>query len=172
MKKFVAGVIVGGFLLAGASAFADSSSLIGQKVQGLFSVEKAGTKVADAIVINGTAYAPIRAVSDATGTELAVEGKKIIIQEKEEVTVSSSPSVQDKLKQTQIDSLNRVIEQMTADITTYNSFLTAEKVKLSEAATDEAKKNIQDNIDMLQVNIKSANETLETAQTKLAELQK
>lgn len=44
MKKFVSGLIVGVLLFAGASAFADSSSLIGQKVQGLFSIEKNGTR--------------------------------------------------------------------------------------------------------------------------------
>lgn len=77
MKKFISGVIVGAVLMTGASTFAASSSLIGQKVQGLFSIEKAGVKVADAVIINGSAYAPVRAVADATGTSLAVEGKKI-----------------------------------------------------------------------------------------------
>lgn len=79
MKKFISGIIVGALLFTGASAFADSVSLIGQKVQGLFTVEKAGTKIADAVIINGTAYAPVRAVSEATGTTLTVEGKKIIM---------------------------------------------------------------------------------------------
>ncbi|MEK4061679.1 MULTISPECIES: hypothetical protein [unclassified Paenibacillus] len=79
MKKFVSGVIVGALLFGGASAFAGSASLIGQKVQGLFTVEKNGAKVADAIIINGSAYAPIRAVSEATGTKLTIEGKKIIM---------------------------------------------------------------------------------------------
>ncbi|MCE3202468.1 Atg14 domain-containing protein [Paenibacillus sonchi] len=171
MKKFIAGVIVGGFLFAGASVFADSSSLIGQKVQGLFSIEKAGTKVADAVVINGTAYAPVRAVSDATGAGLTVDGKRIIIQEKEETLVSSVPTIQEKLKQSQIDSLNKVIEQMNADIKKYNSFLSEEKIKLQEASSVEARKNIQDNIDMLQVNIKTSQDSLESAQAKLAELQ-
>ncbi|GGF72782.1 hypothetical protein GCM10010912_17500 [Paenibacillus albidus] len=79
MKKFVSGLIVGAMLFAGASAFADSASLIGQKVQGLFTVEKNGAKVADAVIISGTAYAPVRAVSDATGAKLTIEGKKIIM---------------------------------------------------------------------------------------------
>ncbi|SET62204.1 hypothetical protein [Paenibacillus sp. NFR01] len=79
MKKFISGLIVGALLFSGVSAFADSSSLIGKKVQGLFSVEKAGVKVADAVVINGTAYAPVRAVAAATGATLSIEGKKIIV---------------------------------------------------------------------------------------------
>ncbi|OME21597.1 MULTISPECIES: hypothetical protein [Paenibacillus] len=79
MKKFISGIIVGVLLFTGASAFADSVGLIGQKVQGIFTVEKGGKKVADAIIINGTAYAPVRAVSEATGAILTVEGKKIIM---------------------------------------------------------------------------------------------
>ncbi|OKP81645.1 hypothetical protein A3842_11240 [Paenibacillus sp. P3E] len=92
MKKFVSGLIVGVLLFAGASVFADSSSLIGQKVQGLFSVEKAGTKVADAVIINGTAYAPVRAVSEAAGVDLKVEGKKIIMSESAENTTTPAPT--------------------------------------------------------------------------------
>lgn len=81
MKKFVSGIIVGAFLFAGVSAFADSSSLIGQKVQGLFVVEKGGNKIADAVIINGSAYAPVRAVSQAAGVGLTVEGKTIKMSE-------------------------------------------------------------------------------------------
>ncbi|WP_313636734.1 hypothetical protein [Paenibacillus sp.] len=81
MKKFISGIIVGALLFTGASVFADSASLIGQKVQGIFVIEKSGTKVAEAVVINGTAYAPVRAVSEAAGTKLTVEGKKIIMDE-------------------------------------------------------------------------------------------
>ncbi|ASA25428.1 hypothetical protein [Paenibacillus donghaensis] len=92
MKKFVSGIIVGVMLFAGASAFAAPTSLIGQKVQGLFTVEKNGKKVADAVVINGSAYAPVRAVSDAAGVTLSLEGKKIIMEEKIPLTSESSPT--------------------------------------------------------------------------------
>ncbi|OMD92415.1 hypothetical protein BSK49_03820 [Paenibacillus odorifer] len=94
MKKFVSGVIVGALLFGGASVFADSASLIGQKVQGLFTVEKNGSKVADALVINGSAYAPVRAVAEATGTKLTVEGKKIIMGETTTVTVTPNKNAE------------------------------------------------------------------------------
>lgn len=92
MKKFVSGVIVGALLFGGASVFADSVSLIGQKVQGLFTVEKGGAKVADAIIINGSAYVPVRALSEATGTKLTIEGKKIIMGETATVMVTPNKS--------------------------------------------------------------------------------
>lgn len=80
MKKFISGFIAGALLFGGVSAFA-ASGLIGQKVQGLYSIEKGGAKVADAVIINGSAYAPVRAVAAATGAGLTVEGKRIIMED-------------------------------------------------------------------------------------------
>ncbi|MFF2910019.1 hypothetical protein [Paenibacillus sp. NPDC057934] len=93
MKKFISGIIVGVLLFVGVTAFADSSSLIGQKVQGLFLIEKGGAKVADAVIIKGLAYAPVRAVAEATGASLTVEGKKIIMEDKPTTSVSEPASV-------------------------------------------------------------------------------
>ncbi|MNI50656.1 hypothetical protein D3C73_1053320 [compost metagenome] len=90
MKKFVSGVIVGVMLFAGASAFAASPSLIGQKVQGLFTIERNGNKIADAVIINGSAYAPVRSVAEATGAGLSVEGKKIIMSTENIITQNSA----------------------------------------------------------------------------------
>lgn len=90
LKKFVSGIIVGALLFAGASAFAAPSSLIGQRVQGIFSIEQGGKKLADAVIINGSAYAPVRAVADATGSSLIVEGKKIIMNETTTTTTTTT----------------------------------------------------------------------------------
>ncbi|UQZ32145.1 hypothetical protein C2I18_00405 [Paenibacillus sp. PK3_47] len=81
MKARIASIAAVTLLLGGAAGFAASSSpLIGAKVEGVFTVQKAdGTKIGDAVIINGTAYAPVRAISETTGTELSVEGKKIIM---------------------------------------------------------------------------------------------
>ncbi|MFD1910151.1 hypothetical protein ACFSQ7_48645 [Paenibacillus rhizoplanae] len=49
---------------------------------GLFTVEQNGKKIADAVIINGSAYVPVRAMSEATGTGLAVEGKTITMESK------------------------------------------------------------------------------------------
>lgn len=92
MKKILTGVLTGALLLTGVTAFAASTSLVGQKVQGLFTIEQNGTKVADAVIINGTAYAPVRAVSEAAGVDLKVEGKKIIMSESVEVVSNPDPA--------------------------------------------------------------------------------
>lgn len=80
MKKIMAAALVSLSLLVGASAYAASSNLVGQKVQGLFAVKKDGIKIADAVIINGVAYAPVRAVSEAVGINLSVSGKEIIME--------------------------------------------------------------------------------------------
>lgn len=87
MKKFVSGIIVGALLFSSVSAFADSVGIIGKKVTGTYTVIKDGKKIAEAAIINGSAYAPVRAVSEATGTGLSVEGKTIIM---ESVTPAAS----------------------------------------------------------------------------------
>lgn len=91
MKKLISGAIAGALLLTSVTVFADSASLVGKKVQGLFTVEQNGKKVADAVIIDGVAYAPVRAVSEAAGVELKVEGKKIIMKEPELGTTIAEP---------------------------------------------------------------------------------
>ncbi|OMD92709.1 MULTISPECIES: hypothetical protein [Paenibacillus] len=91
MKKIITGAIAGALLLTSVSVFADSASLVGKKVQGLFTVEQNGTKIADAVIIDGVAYAPVRAVSQAAGVQLTVEGKKIIMKESESETTKAEP---------------------------------------------------------------------------------
>lgn len=78
MKKFIFGFVVGALLFGSVSAFA-ASGIIGEKVQGLLNVEKKGNKIADAVVVNGIAYAPVRALSESLGADLKVEGKKIVL---------------------------------------------------------------------------------------------
>ncbi|MEK4881168.1 MULTISPECIES: hypothetical protein [Paenibacillus] len=42
-----------------------------------------GKKIADAIVVNNSAYVSVRAMSEATGVGVTVEGKTIIVESKE-----------------------------------------------------------------------------------------
>lgn len=83
MKKKIVGIVAGALLLGGTVGFAASSSLIGAKVSGLFTVEQNGKKIADAVIINGSAFVPLRVMSEATGTGLAVEGRTITMESKE-----------------------------------------------------------------------------------------
>ncbi|OXM15451.1 hypothetical protein [Paenibacillus herberti] len=95
MKKFVCGVLVGTMLTAGGTALASSTGLIGKKVQGVYIIEKDGKKLAEAAIIDGAAYAPVRAVAEASGADLSVEGKTISMGSEKEVTTQPEKSVSD-----------------------------------------------------------------------------
>jgi len=95
VKKFISGFVAGALLFGGTAAIAAQPGLIGQKVQSVFSVEKDGKKIADAVAINGTTYAPVRSLAEATGTTLKVEGKKITMLDK--TTASTTPDAETPL---------------------------------------------------------------------------
>ncbi|KWX73879.1 hypothetical protein [Paenibacillus jilunlii] len=119
MKKFISGFVVGALLFGGVSAFA-ASSLIGQKVQGLFTIEKGGTKVAEAVIINGSAYAPVRAVAEATGASLTVEGKKIIMSsENEKVPTAASNTKTLAELQAERNKIAEQVEKKTAIVSEF-----------------------------------------------------
>ncbi|MNO27685.1 hypothetical protein D3C76_175650 [compost metagenome] len=83
MKKKIVGIVAASLLLGGTIGFAASSSLIGAKVSGLYTIKQDGKKIADAIVVNNSAYVPVRTMSEATGTGLTIQGKTIILDGKE-----------------------------------------------------------------------------------------
>ena len=83
MKKKIVGIVASALLLGSSIGFAASSSLIGAKVSGIYTIKQDGKKIADAIVVNNSAYVPVRTMSEATGAGLTVEGKTIILESKE-----------------------------------------------------------------------------------------
>lgn len=83
MRKKIVGIVAAALLLGGSIGFAASSSLIGAKVSGMYTIKQDGKKIADAIVVNNSAYVPVRTMSEATGAGLTVEGKTIILESKE-----------------------------------------------------------------------------------------
>lgn len=112
VKKFISGIIVRALLFGAVPTFA-ASGLLGQKVQGIFTVEKNGTKLADAVVINGSAYAPVRAVAEASGVNLKVEGKKIIMLSESSENISEVNSVKISTLKATITNLESNIEITT-----------------------------------------------------------
>lgn len=123
--------------------------------------------MADAVVINGTAYVPIRAVSDAAGIELAVKGKRILIQEE----LVDGLSVSDQIKATKILEIKMYIEKWTNEIKKTQSDLSAEKAKLPHSVTAEERKIITSAIEKLTAELEIMNNSLTRAKSDLAELQ-
>lgn len=84
MKKWVyllSGIIIGVVVTASSgAAVAQVKSLIGQKVTGEYTVNVNGKTLDDkGVVVNGRTNAPVRAISDAFGAQLTIEGKTINI---------------------------------------------------------------------------------------------
>lgn len=65
--------LTAGLLLFGGTAAAASSGLIGQKVSAVIGVERHGKPVAEAIVVNGRSYVPVRSLEEAAGITYAVQ---------------------------------------------------------------------------------------------------
>lgn len=167
MKKFISGVIVGALLFSGVTVFADSVGLIGQKVQGLFTIEKNGKKVDDAIIINGTAYAPVRSVAEASGAKLTVEGKKIIMEDVTTPTEKRSAELEAERAKTSAEITK--LETNIADLETnvIPMFEAQAKEMITNGAISETAKKTAD--DYKQVVVKQKAE-LAYLQEKLAQL--
>lgn len=173
MKKIVIGAIAGALLLTSVSVFADSASLVGKKVQGLFSVEQNGKKIADAVIIDGVAYAPVRAVSEAAGVGLKVEGKKIIMNEEtslDSITAPTNTTTDDAEKQ---EKLLADIKQKEFNITDLEKSITIYESMAKEMANNgDLGKRAQASADEYKQLVIQRKAELADLQKQLAELQK
>ncbi|MEC0136114.1 2,' 3'-cyclic nucleotide 2'-phosphodiesterase [Paenibacillus macerans] len=84
MKKWMyllIGVVMGAVVTTTGSAFADQvKSMVGKQVAGEYNVNVNGNALAEnAIVVEGKAHVPLRAVSDSLGANIVVNGKTIQI---------------------------------------------------------------------------------------------
>lgn len=164
MKKFIAGIMVGALLFGGTSVLADSiKSIVGAKVTGLYSVEKSdGTKVADGAVINGTAYVPVRALADATGIPLNVEGKTITLGDQ-----TSKPEG-NALSDEELQIVNEITRLKNANRSTQGLIgleLLHEKTLLDAIAEEEAR------AEKMPGSLEVLNENLTKTRAKVAEYQ-
>lgn len=92
MKKFVMGLLVGAALSFSVSAYAeDIKSLIGKQVEGETPVVLSGKELpVKAVIIDGSSYAPVRAIGEAVGKVVDWKDGKVILNEKEVASVTDS----------------------------------------------------------------------------------
>lgn len=103
MKKWsylLGGILIGAVVTTTGSAFADQiKSLVGQTVAGEYTVKVNGSSLAEnAIIVDGKAHVPLRAVSDSLGAGLKVDGKTIQI-------ITNSKAVPDENVSSSVDSI-------------------------------------------------------------------
>lgn len=98
MKKWtylLSGILIGAIVAtSGSAAAAQIKSMIGQKVTGELKVVVNGKELpSKGAVINGVTNAPVRALSDALGANLQLEGKVITITTNDATGQSGSGSL-------------------------------------------------------------------------------
>ncbi|QSF42643.1 hypothetical protein [Paenibacillus tianjinensis] len=180
MKKFFVGVIVGVLIFASASAFADSVGIIGKKVTGIYTVVQGGKSIAEAGIINGSAYAPVRAVSQAAGVELTVEGKKIIMSENENTSVTPKSALLLNLN-SQRDQIVREIAKREAGIQNIQSDVIPTHEQLAKELANNGTlgqqqlqlvESLKQQIEQMKAELVTYNKQLVDIDAKIAELLK
>src|SRR5690606_2664306 len=85
MRKYLIGFIAGVLVATAGVAAADTVSLVGKKIQSEAEVTLDGEEIGTAIITDGTSFAPIRIVAEATGLKVGYEkgNVKLETQEKE-----------------------------------------------------------------------------------------
>jgi hypothetical protein len=164
----ISGLVVGALIFGGVPTFAAVKSIIGAKVTGVYSVEQNGKKIADAAVINGSTYAPVRAIAEATGTSLTVEGKRIILDVNEGGSV---PLEGDALSPEELELTNQ-IQKLRREVLTNHQFIESENetIKMYEdkiAEENSRTEKVPSRIEGLNANIAKSKERIAEYQTKI-----
>lgn len=162
MKKQVAGFLAGAIFTLSATAFADDiKSLVGKKVQAEYTVEVDG-KVLNTVVVEGKNYAPVRAIGEAAGYSIVVDGKKVIL--------NSEVKAVDNIKT--LPSSKYTKEQLAEEIKYYENM-----IKGNQEALERVKESISsgkysgDELTYLQTNLEKAEKNLTNDKSRLAELE-
>ncbi len=190
-KQFIAGFVTAALIFGAVPAFANTvSSLMGKKVDGVYTVQTAaGKKIGEAAVINGSTYAPVRAVAEATGTTLTVEGKVITLSEPV-VTTSNVDALKDELEMANLrlttaqNQLTKAEEKLVRYDENYDKYQNKLKIALETGNPDfinPAQKALDDigerskyekDIEDAKAAITKAKAEVKEFEDKIAELQK
>lgn len=114
MKKFIMGLIVGLALSLAVTAYAeDIKSLVGKQVDGQAAVVLDGEELSvQAVIIEGTSYAPIRAVGEAVGKEVDWKEGKVVMENKQTAVVAPNPSGETTTKTFSKDVIESEIQNL------------------------------------------------------------
>ncbi|MEK5024779.1 hypothetical protein [Paenibacillus sp. FSL M7-1046] len=156
MKKYFVGFIAGIVLTLSSTVFADDiSELIGKKVEGTAKVNLNGSVIGSAVIINGSTYAPIRVIGQATGLDVGYEKGVVRL---------NSPDISETPKKT-ADVLN-------AEIVLYQSTLQNTKEAVKKIKENIASgKYTGDELIYLQIDLERAQKMIPKDEAKIAELQ-
>lgn len=142
MRKYVIGFVVGVLCASVAPAFGAVNSLVGKKVSGEYTVQVDGaTLPSKSVAIDGTTYAPLRAIGEAIGYDVSFENKIVVFSKKTsggDAPVSTdginSKRVEIEKIVSQLDALNKEANQvrnqlMNLQLQSFSSTENADQIK-------------------------------------------
>ncbi|MEK0313747.1 hypothetical protein [Cohnella sp. 56] len=165
-KSFIVGFFAGVMMTASVSSFAATSSVVGKKVQGEFTVVVDGAALSQkAVVIDGSSYAPLRSVGDSTGYDVSFEDKTVAFTKKTEVansTVSENAN--------ELTAINQELLALTMKLKIYSEEVN--RLETEGRANPDKQKEISKQIEDLNVEYDPIASKLKTLQARRDELQK
>ncbi|MEC0235254.1 hypothetical protein P4H71_13075 [Paenibacillus kribbensis] len=151
MYMFI-GALLGVLLATSGGVAADQvKSLVGKTVSGEYNVRVNGTTLSEnAIAVDGTAYVPLRSISESLGANLAVKGKTIEIatgtpssnvvvkEQSQAIALKDNPYTNwsKELIVKHIGTVEELIDIYNNDIKKYEKSLTDTKRRISTAGDD------------------------------------
>ena len=136
MRKFLLGLLLGIMIAVAAPAYGAVSSFVGKSVQGEYLVKVDGSPlVKKSIAIDGTTYAPLRAIGEAVGYDVDFVDKTVVFTKKSDSSKGSETV--DKVTydnpydistdQMTLEQLNILIQWAKGDISTYSGCAVEER---------------------------------------------
>ncbi|SPY16090.1 2',3'-cyclic-nucleotide 2'-phosphodiesterase [Paenibacillus polymyxa] len=181
MKKWsyllvlLSGMLIGTVIATAGSAFADQiKSMIGQTVAGEYTVKVNGNSLSEnAIVVDGKAHVPLRAVTDSLGANLKVDGKTIQIESSDNFsskqTADVIQSVSNKYQGWPVSKLeDRKLELEKFVIDTEKDKENLQKTLEKYSKFREEYAGNKKAMDTLDSNTKGTEEVLQEAETNIA----
>lgn len=115
MKKVIVASLV--FLMMGAAViYAESTSLVGRKVQSEAVITLNGDEIGAVLIIDGVSYAPVRVIAEASGLTAGYKKGEVMLATNA-VKTTSTESIN-------VDSLTKEKRQLEIRATTLHDFIT------------------------------------------------
>lgn len=120
LRGYVIGAIIGGLLVFSGQALAETTSLIGKKVQAENTVIVDGKELpVKAVNIGGTTFAPVRSFAEALGSGVDFKDNTVILSQKEgepvdstEATATPDPTPGTPVEMSELDKQIAEIERI------------------------------------------------------------
>ncbi|MEK8128350.1 hypothetical protein WMW72_10590 [Paenibacillus filicis] len=156
MRKYIIGFVIGIGVSSAFGASAAVEGIIGKAIEGTAAVKIEGKKLdKESIIVDGSSYAPVRAIGEALGLDVGFKNGEVILDKKKEAT---------KVNETEDIPLDDKIKFTKEAKDGYEKSL--ERSQVLQNAAPEDQKSIYDN------EIKVYKERIEQYKAQIADLER